>query len=124
MGTDCAITWSLEPDDNTPATLQGSIASSITSSTASHRVFTATSTDWIDVGTYTFTLSCYFVNYPTSGAVVNTITVTVKDCDGSANNCECGWLEYSSDVTGWGSYEWTKPASMSSDLTVFSAVSL
>lgn len=93
MGTDCAITWSLEPDVNTPATLQGSIANSITlNTTYADRLFTATSTDWIDVGTYTFTLSCYFENYPTSGAVTNTISVTVNDCDSSAENCECGWL--------------------------------
>ena len=60
----------------------------------------------------------------TDGAVSHQISVTVKDCDSSADNCECAWLEFTSDVSNWGVLEYTKPSSNPGTVTLLSAVGL
>ena len=111
--TDCALSWSLEKHRDTPATLEATIdnngspavsgtgSSGLLSSTASRRRITITSTDWVDVGTYYFTVKCWYTNYPDTGALTTTVTAVVADCHSSAASCACAWLQFRTDGVNW-----------------------
>ena len=67
------------------------------------------STDFSDVGTHTYTYSCYYTEFPDQ-KVSTTITLTVYDCDATSSathsfdkSCACAKLD---GLDGWTTADW------------------
>ena len=101
---DCAMEWSIESDPDTPSMISITQPTDLTAATGSSRKVSFTSNDFDDVGTHTFTVSCWYTNYPTTNTVSNTLTLTVNDCS-SSSSCSCTQLSISGDAD-WGDVEY------------------
>ena len=120
---DCAMEWSIVSDPDTPSMISITQPTDLTAASGASRKVSFTSNDFDDVGTHTFTVSCWYTNYPTTNTVSNTLTLTVNDCS-SSSSCSCTQLSISGDAD-WGNAEYIQPASASASNTqLFAAVTL
>ena len=108
--SDCAVSWTIEETDSlTPNLIEMTQPTDLSTISAGTNDLVLTSTDFSDVGTHSYTYSCFYTNYPDT-KVSATVTLTVYDCDDSSsathsndNSCACAKLD---GLDGWTTANW------------------